>query len=502
MTKYLMTFDEGTTSARCLIFDDKGQVCAKAQKELGQIFPRLGWVEQDATEIWSTQLGVASEALAKLNLTGEDVAAIGITNQRETTVVWDKATGQPVYNAIVWQCRRTAEMTKKLADEGKTDFFRKKTGLILDPYFSATKIRWILDHIDGGQDRAERGELLFGTIDTWLIYNLTRGKVHVTDYSNASRTMLFNIHDLDWDDEILEELNIPRNMLPEVRPSSSFFGETSPNYFGSTIPIGGVAGDQQAALFGQGCFDKGEAKNTYGTGAFLLMNTGEAAVESKNGLITTIAWGLKEGIVTYALEGSIFVAGSAVQWLRDNLRIVDTAMDTEYMANRVASTDGCYVVPAFTGLGAPYWDPYARGTIVGISRSTNKYHIIRAVLESEAFLSNDVLQAMAQDSKIPLRKIRVDGGGSDNNFLMQFQADISQVVVERPEMLETTALGVAFLAGLHAGVWDSLDDIRAHIMGGKVYRPQMDLDRREKKRRNWKRALERSMAWAQDYEEE
>ncbi len=502
MTKYLMTFDEGTTSARCLIFDEEGNVCAKAQKELGQIFPQLGWVEQDATEIWSTQLGVASEAMAKLNLTGEDIAAIGITNQRETTVVWDKATGQPVYHAIVWQCRRTAEMTKKLAEEGKTEFFRKKTGLILDPYFSATKIRWILDHIDRGQERAEVGELLFGTIDTWLIYNLTRGSVHVTDYSNASRTMLYNIHDLDWDDEILTELNIPREMLPEVKPSSGLFGKTSANYFGSEIPIGGVAGDQQAALFGQGCFDMGEAKNTYGTGAFLLMNTGDYAVESNNGLITTIAWGLNEGKVTYALEGSIFVAGSAVQWLRDNLRIVDTAQDTEYMANRVDNTDGCYVVPAFTGLGAPYWDPYARGTLVGITRSTNKYHIIRAVLESEAFLSNDVLQAMANDSGIPLKKIRVDGGGSDNNFLMQFQADISQVSVERPEMLETTALGVAFLAGLHAGVWASLDDIRERIKDGKVYTPKMDVDLREKKVRNWKRALDRSRSWAEDYEEE
>lgn len=502
MTKYLMTFDEGTTSARCLIFDEEGNVCAKAQKELGQIFPQLGWVEQDATEIWSTQLGVASEAMAKLNLTGEDIAAIGITNQRETTVVWDKATGQPVYHAIVWQCRRTAEMTKKLAEEGKTEFFRKKTGLILDPYFSATKIRWVLDHIDRGQERAEVGELLFGTIDTWLIYNLTRGSVHVTDYSNASRTMLYNIHDLDWDDEILTELNIPREMLPEVKPSSGLFGKTSANYFGSEIPIGGVAGDQQAALFGQGCFDMGEAKNTYGTGAFLLMNTGDYAVESNNGLITTIAWGLNEGKVTYALEGSIFVAGSAVQWLRDNLRIVDTAQDTEYMANRVDNTDGCYVVPAFTGLGAPYWDPYARGTLVGITRSTNKYHIIRAVLESEAFLSNDVLQAMANDSGIPLKKIRVDGGGSDNNFLMQFQADISQVSVERPEMLETTALGVAFLAGLYAGIWTSLDDIKERIKDGKVYTPKMDVDLREKKVRNWKRALDRSRSWAEDYEEE
>lgn len=502
MTKYLMTFDEGTTSARCLIFDEEGNVCAKAQKELGQIFPQLGWVEQDATEIWSTQLGVASEAMAKLNLTGEDIAAIGITNQRETTVVWDKATGQPVYHAIVWQCRRTAEMTKKLAEEGKTEFFRKKTGLILDPYFSATKIRWILDHIDRGQERAEVGELLFGTIDTWLIYNLTRGSVHVTDYSNASRTMLYNIHDLDWDDEILTELNIPREMLPEVKPSSGLFGKTSANYFGSEIPIGGVAGDQQAALFGQGCFDMGEAKNTYGTGAFLLMITGDYAVESNNGLITTIAWGLNEGKVTYALEGSIFVAGSAVQWLRDNLRIVDTAQDTEYMANRVDNTDGCYVVPAFTGLGAPYWDPYARGTLVGITRSTNKYHIIRAVLESEAFLSNDVLQAMANDSGIPLKKIRVDGGGSDNNFLMQFQADISQVSVERPEMLETTALGVAFLAGLYAGTWTSLDDIKERIKDGKVYTPKMDVDLREKKVRNWKRALDRSRSWAEDYEEE
>ncbi len=455
-----MALDAGTTSNRCIIFDKRGRIVSLAQKEFSQIFPHPGWVEHDATEIWSTQLGVCIEALAKINAQASDIAAIGITNQRETTIIWDKETGDPVYNAIVWQCRRTADMADKLIKDGYKEMIQSKTGLVIDPYFSATKIRWILDNIENGQDRAERGELLFGTVDTWLIWKLTGGKVHVTDYSNASRTMLFNINSLVWDEEILEILNIPKAILPDVKPSSYVYGKTLSSYFGGEILIAGAGGDQQCALFGQTCFNRGDAKNTYGTGAFLLMNIGDRAIMSDKGLVTTIGWGLEEGKVTYALEGSIFVVGSAIQWLRDELRIVDRAEDTEYMATRVDDTGGCYVVPAFTGLGAPYWDAYARGAIVGITRGTNKYHIIRATLESLAYLSNDVLRAMEEDSGTKLKSLKVDGGASANNFLMQFQADMIQTEVLRPKTLETTALGAAYLSGLAVGFWESLDEIK------------------------------------------
>ena len=501
MGKYIMSLDAGTTSNRCILFDKKGNICSIAAKEFNQIFPKPGWVEHDATEIWSTQLGVVIEAMAKVNASSSEVESIGITNQRETTVVWDKSTGQPVYNAIVWQCRRTADMTEKLVEDGYTNLITDSTGLVVDPYFSATKIRWILDHIENGQQRAEDGELLFGTIDTWLIWNLTGGKVHVTDYSNASRTMLYNIHNLEWDDEILELLNIPKIMLPKVKPSSCIYGYTDTRYFDEPIPISGVAGDQQAALFGQTCFEKGDAKNTYGTGAFLLMNTGNKPVKSKNGLVTTIAWGLKEKEVVYALEGSIFVAGSSVQWLRDSLRIVDTAKDTEYMATQVEDTGGVYVVPAFTGLGAPYWDPFARGIIVGITRGTTKYHIIRATLESQAYLSNDVLQAMVNDSKTKLKSLKVDGGASANNFLMQFQADMCQQEVKRPKILETTALGAAYLAGLATGFWKNLEEIKENWSVDKTFMPEISIEERNKKDRNWQRAVERSFGWAKHIEE-
>lgn len=501
MEKYIMSIDAGTTSNRAIIFNKKGEIISLAQKEFTQYFPKPGWVEHDATEIWSTQLGVCIEALAKLNLDASSIEAIGITNQRETTIIWDKETGKPVYNAIVWQCRRTADMADKLVEDGYREMIQKKTGLVVDPYFSATKIRWILDNIENGQERAEKGELLFGTVDSRLIYNLTRGKVHVTDYSNASRTMLFNIHTLEWDDEILEVLNIPKAILPEVKPSSHVYGHTDSRYFSGEIAISGACGDQQAALFGQTCFEKGDAKNTYGTGAFLLMNTGDTAVDSSNGLVTTIAWGLEEGKVNYALEGSIFVAGSAIQWLRDELRIVDRAEDTEYMATRVDDTAGCYVVPAFTGLGAPYWDPYARGTIVGITRGTSKYHIIRATLESLAYLTNDVLQSMVLDSNNLLTELKVDGGASANNFLMQFQADMIQTTVQRPETLETTALGAAYFAGLAVGFWKDLEEIKKYRKVDRNFNPEITKEERDKKDRNWQRAVERSVDWSRKYEE-
>ncbi|WP_243343518.1 glycerol kinase GlpK [Anaerococcus sp. AGMB09787] len=501
MGKYIMAIDAGTTSNRAIIFNKKGEILSLAQKEFTQYFPKPSWVEHDPTEIWSTQLGVCSEAIAKLGIEAKDIEAIGITNQRETTIVWEKETGKPVYNAIVWQCRRTANMADKLVKDGYREMIQDKTGLIVDAYFSATKIRWILDNIENGQQRAENGELLFGTVDTWLIYNLTRGKVHVTDYTNASRTMLYNIKELKWDDEILEILNIPKCMLPNVKPSSYHYGNTYAGYFGGEIPITGIAGDQQAALFGQTCFNPGDAKNTYGTGAFLLMNTGSDPVKSKNGLVTTIAWGLEEGKVSYALEGSIFVAGSAIQWLRDELRIVDSSPDSEYMATRVDDTNGCYVVPAFTGLGAPYWDQYARGTIVGITRGTSKYHIIRATLESLAYLTNDVLQVMVIDSGRKLGELKVDGGASANNFLMQFQADMIQTKVERPQTLETTALGAAYLAGINTGYWKDLEEIKENRLIDNVFKPQISKEERDKKDRNWQRAVERAVGWAKKYEE-
>ena len=497
MSKYIMALDAGTTSNRCILFDEKGEICSIAQKEFSQYFPKPGWVEHDANEIWSSQLGVAVEAMAKLGIGADDIAAIGITNQRETTIVWDKSTGEPVYNAIVWQCRRTSEYCDTLKDKGLTDKFREKTGLIIDAYFSGTKLKWILDNVDGVRERAEKGELLFGTVETWLIWKLTKGKAHVTDYSNASRTLLFNIKDLTWDKEILEELNIPESMLPEPKPSSYVYGYSDASFFGKEIPISGAAGDQQAALFGQTCFNPGEAKNTYGTGCFMLMNTGETPVYSNNGLVTTIAWGL-DGKVNYALEGSIFVAGASIQWLRDELRIIESAADSEYMAKKVKDTNGCYVVPAFTGLGAPYWDQYARGTIVGLSRGVNKYHIIRATLESIGYQVNDVLHAMKADSGIDLATLKVDGGASANDFLMQFQSDIINAPVKRPSCVETTAMGAAYLAGLAVGYWNSKEDVIKNWAIDKVFSPIMGEDQRERKIKGWNKAVKYSFGWAKE----
>ena len=500
MSKYVMALDAGTTSNRCIIFNEKGEMCSVAQKEFTQYFPKPGWVEHDANEIWSSQLGVAVEAMAKLGIGADDIAAIGITNQRETTIVWDKSTGEPVYNAIVWQCRRTSEYCDTLKDKGLTDKFREKTGLIIDAYFSGTKLKWILDNVEGVRERAEKGELLFGTVETWLIWKLTKGKAHVTDYSNASRTLLFNIKDLTWDKEILEELNIPESMLPEPKPSSYVYGYSDASFFGKEIPISGAAGDQQAALFGQTCFNPGEAKNTYGTGCFMLMNTGETPVYSNNGLVTTIAWGL-DGKVNYALEGSIFVAGASIQWLRDELRIIESAADSEYMAKKVKDTNGCYVVPAFTGLGAPYWDQYARGTIVGLSRGVNKYHIIRATLESIGYQVNDVLHAMKADSGIDLAALKVDGGASANDFLMQFQSDIINAPVKRPSCVETTAMGAAYLAGLAVGYWGSKEDVIKNWAIDKVFTPAMDGEDREEKIKGWNKAVKCSFGWAKEDEE-
>jgi len=497
MAKYVMALDAGTTSNRCILFNEKGEMCSVAQKEFTQYFPKPGWVEHDAEEIWSTQLEVAQQAMANLNATAADIAAIGITNQRETAIVWDKNTGAPVHHAIVWQCRRTSEYCDSLKAKGLTDTYREKTGLVIDAYFSGTKIKWILDNVEGARERAEKGELLFGTVETWLIWKLTKGRVHVTDYSNASRTMLFNIQTLQWDDEILAELGIPKSMLPEAKPSSCVYGDADPQFFGGPIPIGGAAGDQQAALFGQTCFKAGEAKNTYGTGCFLLMNTGEKPVFSKNGLVTTIAWGL-DGKVNYALEGSIFVAGAAVQWLRDEMRLIDSSPDSEYMAQKVKDTNGCYVVPAFTGLGAPHWDQYARGTIVGITRGVNKYHIIRATLESLCYQVNDVLQAMKADSGIDLAALKVDGGASANNFLMQTQADISDAPVNRPRCVETTAMGAAYLAGLAVGYWASKDDVIKNWEIDRVFEPAITAPERETKVKGWNKAVKCSYGWAKE----
>ncbi len=497
MAKYVMALDAGTTSNRCILFNERGEMCSVAQKEFTQYFPKPGWVEHDADEIWSTQLEVAQKAMANLNVTAADIAAIGITNQRETTIVWDKNTGVPVHHAIVWQCRRTSEYCDSLNAKGLTETFREKTGLVIDAYFSGTKIKWILDNVEGARERAERGELLFGTVETWLIWKLTKGKVHVTDYSNASRTMLFNIKTLQWDDDILAELNIPKCMLPEAKPSSCIYGEADPQFFGAPIPIGGAAGDQQAALFGQTCFGPGEAKNTYGTGCFLLMNTGEKPVYSKNGLVTTIAWGL-DGKVNYALEGSIFVAGAAIQWLRDEMRLIDSSPDSEYMAQKVKDTNGCYVVPAFTGLGAPHWDQYARGAIVGLTRGVNKYHIIRATLESLCYQVNDVLQAMKADSGIELAALKVDGGASANNFLMQTQADISNAPVNRPMCVETTAMGAAYLAGLAVGYWSSKEDVIKNWAIDRSFTPAISEEERTTRVKGWNKAVKCSYGWAKE----
>ena len=500
MAKYIMALDAGTTSNRFILFNEKGEICSMAQKEFTQHFPKPGWVEHDAGEIWATQLQVAREAISRIGAKPEEIAAIGITNQRETTIVWDKHTGKPVCHAIVWQCRRTAEYCDSLKERRLTDKFREKTGLVIDAYFSATKVKWILDHVEGARERAERGDLLFGTVETWLIWKLTKGKVHVTDYSNASRTMLFNINTLQWDEEILRELDIPRSMLPEAKPSSCIYGYADASFFGGEIPIAGAAGDQQAALFGQTCFHAGEAKNTYGTGCFLLMNTGEKPVFSKNGLVTTIAWGI-DGKVNYALEGSIFVTGAAIQWLRDELRLIDSASMTEYMAQNVEDSNGCYVVPAFTGLGAPYWDQYARGTIVGLTRGVNKDHIVRATLESLAYQVNDVLEAMKADSGIELSALKVDGGASANNFLMQTQADISSAPVNRPKCVETTAMGAAYLAGLAVGYWNSPEEVVKNWAIDQIFMPKIEAGKREKMLRGWKRAVRCAFGWAKDEDE-
>lgn len=497
MADYIMALDAGTTSNRCILFNKKGEICSMAQREFHQYFPQPGWVEHDADEIWASMLGVAVEAMSRIGAEAADIAAIGITNQRETTIVWDKKTGEPVAHAIVWQCRRTAAYCDSLKEQGYMDSFRKKTGLVIDAYFSATKIKWLLDHVPGARERAEKGELLFGTVETWLIWKLTRGTVHVTDYSNASRTMLFNINTLQWDDEILKILDIPKCMLPEPKPSSCVYGETDPSYLGGAIPIAGAAGDQQAALFGQTCFEAGEAKNTYGTGCFLLMNTGEKPVFSRNGLVTTIAWGL-DGRVNYALEGSIFVAGAAVQWLRDELRLIDSAEDSEYMAKKVKDTNGCYVVPAFTGLGAPHWDQYARGTIVGITRGVNKYHIIRATLESIAYQVHDVLVAMKADSGIDLTSLKVDGGASANNFLMQTQADFIQAPVRRPACVETTAMGAAYLAGLAVGYWKNQEEVKENQEIDRIFTPELDEKTRRTMVRGWEKAVRYAYGWARE----
>jgi len=497
VSKYILALDQGTTSSRAIVFDNDGTIVSVAQKEFTQIYPKAGWVEHDPMEIWGTQSGVAREALDKAGITADDIAAIGITNQRETTVVWDKITGKPVYNAIVWQCRRTAPICDDLKGKGLAEAIRQKTGLVVDAYFSGTKVKWILDNVEGAREKAEKGRLLFGNIDTWLIWNLTGGKSHVTDYSNASRTMLFNINTLTWDEDILKELNIPASMLPEAKPSSCVYGYTVKELFGAEIPIAGAAGDQQAALFGQACFRPGMAKNTYGTGCFMLMNTGEKLVGSNNGLLTTIAWGLN-GKVEYALEGSIFVAGAAVQWLRDELKIIENAAASEQMAESVPDTNGVYVVPAFVGLGAPYWDMYARGAVLGLTRGANKSHLVRATLESITYQTRDVLEAMQEDSGIKLQSLKVDGGAVANNFLMQFQSDILGVPVDRPVVTETTALGAAYLAGLAVGYWSDKDEIAKKWNVDKTFTPAMEEEDRNSKYAGWKKAVNRALKWELD----
>lgn len=495
MKKYILAMDQGTTSSRCIIYDKKGRMVSVAQKEFRQYYPKEGWVEHDANEIWSTQMTVAHEALLKGGLTYQNIEAIGITNQRETTVVWDRHTGEPVSRAIVWQCRRTAQYCDSLMEQGFAESFKEKTGLLIDAYFSGTKLRWILENVEGAREKAEAGDLLFGTIETWLIWKMTGGKVHVTDYSNASRTMMFNINTLQWDAEILEILQIPASMLPQPVPSSQVYGETEDLLFGGPIKIAGAAGDQQAALFGQTCFEAGEAKSTYGTGCFLLMNTGEKPVISNNGLLTTVAWGL-DGTVNYALEGSVFVCGAAIQWLRDELNLMDKASQSEAMATAVADSAGVYVVPAFVGLGAPYWDPYARGSIFGLTRGAGKNHLVRATLESLAYQCNDLLCAMASDLGQELSALRVDGGACANNFLMQFQSDILNRQVLRPECIETTSLGAAYLAGLATGYWESKADVLENWQIDRTFAPAMEESRREELLAGWNKAVERSLGWA------
>ena len=499
--KYIMALDQGTTSSRAILFDKEGNVVATSQKEFTQFYPKIGWVEHNPMEIWGSQSGVMREVLETNSIRPEEVCAIGITNQRETTIVWEKSTVKPIYNAIVWQCRRTSEICDELKEKGSEKLIKDKTGLILDAYFSATKIKWILDNVEGAREKAENGELLFGTVDTWLIWNLTRGKVHVTDYTNAARTMLYNIKELKWDDEILEILDIPKSMLPDVKPSSYIYGHTDEGMLsGAQIPIAGCAGDQQAALFGQTCFEEGSAKNTYGTGCFMLMNTGENIVESKHGLLTTIAWGV-DGKVEYALEGSIFIGGASIQWLRDELRVLYDAKQSEFYANSVKDTNGVYVVPAFAGLGAPYWDMYARGAIMGLTRGANRAHLVRATLESIAYQVKDVLNAMQEDSGLKLKDLRVDGGASSNNFLMQFQSDILDVNIDRPKVVETTALGAAYLAGLAVEFYNNKDEIKKSWIIDREFIPNMSDDKRNLLYKGWKKAVSRSLLWAKEDEE-
>ena len=497
MKQYVMALDQGTTSSRCILFDHEGRVCSMAQREFPQIYPHPGWVEHDPMEIWAAQFSVMAEAMGKIGATAENIAAIGITNQRETTIVWDRATGQPVYNAIVWQCRRTADVIDRLNEEGMGETVRRKTGLIPDAYFSATKIQWILDHVPGVKERAERGELLFGTVDTWLIWKLTKGAVHVTDCTNASRTMLFDIHRMEWDQELLDYFHIPAAMLPQVRPSSCIYGYTAPELTGGPIPIAGAAGDQQAALFGQCCFEPGEVKNTYGTGCFLLMNTGGEAIASEHGLLTTVAASLGER-PEYALEGSVFVAGAAIQWLRDELGLIRTSAESEACCLAVEDTAGAYVVPAFTGLAAPNWNQYARGAILGLTRGVGRNHLVRATVESMAYQTWELIEAMEQDSGIPLKSLKVDGGACANNFLMQFQADILDGEVVRPACIETTAMGAAYLAGIAAGYWSGKDDVRKNWALDRVFTPNMEAERREKLKKGWKRAVKRAVDWARE----
>ncbi len=496
MSKYILSLDQGTTSSRAILFDKQSNIIATEQQEFTQFYPKPGWVEHDANEIWQSQLKVAQNLLSKNKVAVADIAAIGITNQRETTVVWNKITGEPIHNAIVWQDRRTAGICDKLKADGYEPHVRKATGLVVDAYFSGTKIKWILDHVKGARKEAEKGNLLFGTIDTWLIWKLTGGQAHVTDYSNASRTMLFNIQTLQWDDKLVKALDVPTSVLPEVKESSGIFGETLPALFGASIPIAGVAGDQQAALFGQACHSSGMAKNTYGTGCFMLMNTGNTPVASKSGLLTTIAWGLN-GEVHYALEGSVFIAGAAIQWLRDGLKMIHEAKDSEYFANKINDSEGVYVVPAFAGLGAPYWDMYARGAIFGLTRGSSHAHIVRATLESMAYQTKDVLRAMEKDSKLELKALKVDGGACANNFLMQFQADILGANVDRPKIIETTALGAAYLAGLGVGFW-KLSEINKNWQLDQSFKPQMLEQERKKKYAGWQKAVKRCLVWEQD----
>ena len=497
MQKYIMALDQGTTSSRCILFDKAGNVCSMSQKEFTQIYPKPGWVEHNPMEIWSSQLAVAMESMAMLGAGADEIGAIGITNQRETTVLWDKNTGEPVYNAVVWQCRRTSDMIEELKKDGFDRKIREKTGLIPDAYFSASKIAWILENVPGARARAEAGELLFGTVDSWLIWNLTKGAVHATDYTNASRTMLFDIHRLVWDQEIMERFGIPASILPEVRPSGYVFGHTAASVLGAEIPIAGAAGDQQAALFGQCCFEKGEVKNTYGTGCFLLMNTGKSAISSKSGLLTTIAAGVSEE-PDYALEGSVFVAGAGIQWLRDSMRMLKSASESQKYCEAVEDTAGMYIVPAFTGLGAPYWNQYARGTVVGLTRGCAKEHFVRGVLEAVAYQTGDVIRAMEQDSGICLKSLKVDGGASANDFLMQFQADIVDTQVQRPKCIETTALGAAYLAGLAVGYWKDREEIRENWQLGKVFESAMEEGRRQRLLKGWQRAVRCALMWAEE----